>query len=132
MKFKRSHVIVSVVAVLAAVYYGWWFFASGEVFHSSRRNAPNRAALRQVYEAVPVGALYAEVLAAYWQHRSDDLRLFADRPTEWAITMPVEFGASDWKLSLEFQEGRVSAIRIRTSDGPPPKDGPKDKQRGAD
>lgn len=127
----RAWLILAAILVVA-VYYGWWVFASGDVFYSSRRNVPNRAALRQVYEAVPVGASHAEVLAAYWQHRSDDLRLFADRPTKWVITMPLEFGASDWKLSLEFQEGRVSAIRVRTSDGPPPKDGPKDKQQGAD
>ncbi|MBE0702133.1 MAG: hypothetical protein IH582_03025 [Afipia sp.] len=131
MKFKRSHAIVSVIVALVAAYYGWWFFASGDVFHSSRRNAPNRAALRQVYEAVSVGASHSEVLSAYWQHRSDSLRLFADRPTGWVITMPQEFGASDWELLIEFQDGRVSAVRVRTSDGPPPKDGPKDKQKGA-
>ena len=129
VKFKRSHAIISVIVALAAAYYGWWFFASGDVFHSFTRNAPNRAVLLQVYEAVSVGASHSEVLSAYWQRRTDDLRLFADRPTDWIVTIPLEFGASDWKLLIEFQDGRVSAVRVRTSDGPPPKDGPKDKQK---
>jgi hypothetical protein len=131
VKFKRSHAIISVIGVLVAVYYGWWFFVSGDVFHSSKRNAPNRAALLRVYEAVNVGASHPEVLAAYWQHRTDELRLHAESPTTWGIRMPMEFGASDWNLFIEFHEGGVSAIRVRTSDGPPPKDGPKDKQKNA-
>jgi hypothetical protein len=131
VKIKRSHAVILVVVVLAAAYYGWWFFASGDMFHSSKRNAPNRAALLQVYETIGVGASHSEVLSAYWQHRTGDLRLFADKPAEWVVAMPLEFGASDWKLVVEFQDGRVSAVRVRTSDGPPPKDGPKDKQTNA-
>ena len=131
MKFKRSHVIISVIATLAAAYYSWWFFASGDVFHSSKRNAPNRTALLQLYEAVAVGSSHAEVLAAYWQHRTEELKLSAERPSAWSVRMPLEFGASDWLLLVEFRDDRVSAVRVRMSDGPPPKDGPKDKQKDA-
>ncbi|MDB6110800.1 MAG: hypothetical protein JWR69_2550 [Pedosphaera sp.] len=131
MKLKRSHTILSVIVALAAAYYGWWFFASGDVFHSPERKVHNRAMLLQLYETVGVGASQPEVLSAYWQHRTDDLRLIADQPTNWAVTMPSELGASDWRLRIEFQEGRVSAVRVRTSDGPQPKDGPKDKQKNA-
>ncbi|MEK7706740.1 MAG: hypothetical protein AAB380_01935, partial [Verrucomicrobiota bacterium] len=116
VKFKRSHVILSLVVTLAAAYYGWWLFLSGDNFYTSKRNEPNRAALLQLYEAIEIGESYTEVLSAYWQYRRDELRLFAERSTEWIIKMPFELGATDWTLFVEFQDGRVSAVRVRTSD----------------
>jgi len=41
-------------------------------------------------------------------------------------------GASDWKLLLDFRDGRVVRVRLLTADGPPPKDGPPDKQKPDD
>jgi len=131
VKFKRSHTIISIIIVLAVGYYGWWIFASGDVFHSSKRNEPNRVALLQLYEAIGIGESYSEALSAYWQHRTDDLRLSAEKSSAWSVRMPLEFGASDWTLLVEFQDGRVSAVRVRMSDGPSPKDGPTDKQKDA-
>jgi len=32
---------------------------------------------------------------------------------------PVNFPARDWVLWVEFADGKVSAVRVRTSDGPP-------------
>jgi hypothetical protein len=130
VKIKRSHVIAAIIILVVGVVWvkGFWFT---EVFHTRKSNEPHRAALLQIRDAVSVGASHGEVLAAYWQHRTDSLRLFADRPADWIITMPLEFGASDWKLLIEFQDDRVSAVRVRTSDGPPPKDGPNDKQKDA-
>ena len=131
MKLRRSHVIASIIVAVVAIYYGWWLFVSGDVFQLPKRNAPNRAGLLQVYDAIRVGASHSEVLSAYWQHRTDSLRLSADTPAVWVIEMPLEFGASDWTLRIEFQDERVSAVRVRTSNGPPPDDGPKDKQKNA-
>lgn len=130
MKIKRSHVIAAIVILVVGIVWvkGFWFT---EVFRTHKSNEPHRTALLQIQDAVALGASHAEVLAVYWQHRTDSLRLFADRPTGWVITMPLEFGASDLKLLVEFQDDRVSAVRVRTSDGPPPKDGPKDKQKDA-
>jgi hypothetical protein len=127
VKIKRLHVIVAVIILVFGIVWvkGFWFT---EVFHTHKSNAPHRTALLQIQDAVAVGASHSEVLAAYWQHRTDSLRLFADGPAAWVITMPLEFSASDWKLRIEFQDGRVAAVRVRTGDGPPPKDGPKDKQ----
>ena len=130
MKFKRAHIIIAAVVLVIGIVWvrGFWFT---EVFHTERRNEPNRTAMLQIRDAIAIGASHTEVLAAYWQHRTEALRLFADRATGWVVTMPLEFGASDWKLLIEFQDGRVSAVQVRTSDGPPPKDGPKDKQKDA-
>lgn len=126
VKLKRSHIITALVLVVFGVVWarGFWF---NEVFHSHKSNVPNRKALLEIRERIGIGASQAEVLSAYWQHRTDVLRLFADRPTDWIITMPLEFGASDWNMRIEFKDGRVTAVRVRTSDGPQPKDGPMDK-----
>ncbi|MBI3853448.1 MAG: hypothetical protein HY298_24640 [Verrucomicrobia bacterium] len=126
MKFKRSNVIIAAVVILLGALWirGFWFT---EVFHSSKRKEPNRAALIQIRAAVNVGASHADVLAAYWSNRADELKLFADRPTDWIIQMPLEFGASDWKLYIDFKDGRVNAVKVRTSDGAA-KDGPPDKE----
>ena len=114
---KRTNVIIiaAVVILLCALWIrGFWFT---EIFHTSKRNEPNRAALIKIREAINVGASHAHVLAAYWSNRTDELKLFADRPTDWIIGMPSEFGASDRRLHIEFQDGKVTVIKMRTSDG---------------
>jgi len=131
MKIKRSGVVAAIFILAAVVAWVKCFWFT-EVFRTHKSNEPQRAALLQIRDAVAIGASYADVLAAYWEHRTDSLRVFADRPDSWLITMPLEFGASDWKLLIEFHEGRVSAVRVRTSDGPPLEDGPEDKQKAAD
>lgn len=138
MKLTRPHLILTALVVGAGIVCmvgigivwvrGFWLT---EVFHNHKSNEPNRAALLQVRDAIAVGASHADVLAAYWQHRTEALKLVADGPAEWIITMPLEFGASDWTLRIEFRDGRVTAVRVRTSDGPPPEDGPRDKQENA-
>jgi hypothetical protein len=130
VKIQRSHVLVAIMIVLFGIVWvkGFWFT---EVFRTHKSNEPHRAALLQVRDAISVGASHADALTAYWHHRTEELRLHAESPTAWGIRMPLEFGASDWRLRIEFQDGRVTAVRVRTSDGPPPKNGPKDKQKEA-
>jgi hypothetical protein len=128
VKIQRSHVIVSIILVVVGVVWVKSFWLT-DVFRTHKSNEPHRTALLQIRDAVSMGASHTDVLGAYWQHRTDSLRLFANGPAGWVITMPMELGASDWKLFVEFQDGRVTAVRVRTTDGPPPKDGPKDKQR---
>ena len=127
MKIKRSHILAAtVVLVLGIVWVRVFLF--GEVFNTHKRNKPHRAALMHIRDAIPLGASYSDVLAAYWQHRSDALNISIDTSTNWSVGMPMEFGASDWYLGIDFQDGNVTSLRVRTSDGPPPKDGPQDKQ----
>ncbi len=128
VKTKRSHVIIIVMALAIGIVWVRWFFVT-DVFRTHKSNEPQRAAILQIRDAVALDSPYSEVLAAYWGHRTDSLRLFADSASNWVITMPFEFGASDWNLRIEFEGGKVSAVRVRTSDGPPPKDGPKDKHK---
>ena len=94
MKFKRSYlIIVAIVLVIGILWVrGFWFT---EVFHSQKSNEPNKKALLQIRDAIGVGASHTEVLTAYWQHRTDALKLFADRPADWIITMPLGWGARE-------------------------------------
>ena len=129
MKIKRSHIIAAIIILVVGVWVkGFWFT---EVFRTHKSNELHRTALLKIRDVVSVGASHADVLAAYWLHRTDELRLHAENPNAWDIRMPLELGASDWRLFIEFQDGRVTGVRVRTSDGPPPKDGPKDKQKEA-
>lgn len=132
MRFKRPQIIVAVILLLVGAYYCFWIFRSGDVFRSSARNAPNRAALLQIRDGVQLGATHTEVLEAYWKCRTDELQLRADWSTNWIVRMPMEFGASDWVLRIEFRDGKVTAVRARTSDGLTPKDGPTDKEKAGD
>jgi hypothetical protein len=123
---KRSYLIAG-VAFVVALYYGWWIFWSGDNFRRHSANAPNRQAILQLYSGVAVGADRETVLQEYWSRRTHDLRLDVDNPDRWLVSMPGEFGASDWTLIVEFHAGKVSALRVRTADGPRPQDGPTDK-----
>jgi hypothetical protein len=114
-----------IVLVVGSIWVrGFWFT---EIYHTQKSNEPNRRALLAIRDAINVGASHADVLTAYWQHRTPELKLSAEQPSIWSVGIPLEFGASDWGLRIEFANGKVSALRVRTSDGSPPKDGPKDK-----
>jgi hypothetical protein len=97
-------------------------------FRSATRNKENRAALLQMRELINPGDSYEKVSRVFWEQRTSELWLIAENPSEWMVRMPLEFGASDWTLLITFEEGRVSKVQIRTTDGPPPKEGPEDKE----
>jgi hypothetical protein len=101
---------------------------SGDNFQRHSADAPNRQAILQRYSGVAVGADRETVLEEYWSRRTHDLRLDVDNPDRWLVSMPGEFGASDWTLIVEFHAGKVSALRVRAADGPRPQDGPTDKR----
>jgi len=123
---KRSFLLGAAVLAIAG-YYSWWIFWSGDNFYRHSANAVNREAVLRVHGALRVDADRADVLQQYWSHRTQDLRLHVDTPARWVVSMPSEFGASDWTLIVEFRDGKVSAIRVRTADGPRPPEGPPDK-----
>jgi hypothetical protein len=126
MTIKHSQLLIVIALLVLGLVWvtGFWFT---EVFRTRANNEPNRKALLQIHAAVAIGAPHAEVLAAYWKHRTDGLRLVADTPTAWWMTMPAELGATDWLLLIEFKDQRVTSVQLRTADGPPPKEGPQHK-----
>jgi hypothetical protein len=124
---RRQSYITGAVIIAVVAYYSWWMFWSGDNFRLHSANAGNRAGILRLYLAVGLGDDPGKVLQTYWSLRTEDLRLDVDSPGRWSVTMPGEFGASDWTLVLEFRDGRVSAVRVRTADGPQPSEAPRDK-----
>jgi hypothetical protein len=127
MKRSRSLVIEGVLLLALLGFFLWLFFFSGRFFHSRASNAPNRTALVQLHRAIQLDASASEVRDLFQRYATPQLTLHDERPSDWQIRMPMEFGASDWKLLLDFQDGRVIRVRLLTADGPPPEDGPPDK-----
>lgn len=108
-------------------YVTWFLFTDVFTLHGS--NQANRDALNRIHAALQRGDTHATVLEKYWQLRTDELRINTESPKSWRVRMPLEMGAGDWSLEIDFDEatGKVTAIRVRTSNGPAPKDGPPDK-----
>ena len=134
MKVKRAYFELALLSGIAA-YFAWFVFWSGDSLMPHSANADNRSAIIRLHAALNVGDDRDGVLEKYWSHRTRNLQLHAELAEHWCISMPLEFGATDWTLILEFRKGRVSAIRVRTSDSPHrtglrPKDAPPDKEGG--
>ncbi len=129
MKLSRSSIREGVIVLAVLGFFLWLFFFSGRFFHSHTSNTPNRAALVQLHQAIQLDSSASEVRELFQRYATPQLRLRDEWAADWLIRMPMEFGASDWKLLLDFRDGRVVRVRLLTADGPPPKDGPPDKQK---
>jgi hypothetical protein len=123
MKQKK---ILGLAGLLLVAYYSWLIFGSGDWFFTHSKNAPNRVAMLKIREGIQLGDGYESVLKNYWQHAPTDLSLFAGSSETWTVSTPLELGARNWVLFIQFAEGKVSAVKVRRSDGPPPYDGPAD------
>lgn len=127
----RERTAISVTGLLGLAFliiYFWFLFFSGNVMVTPGKNAPNRAALLSMYNAIALDATYADVLKAFWSYRTEDLKPDFNQPDYWRINIPPEFGVGDWVLEVQFKAGKAVLVRIRTSDGPAPIDGPIDKR----
>jgi len=77
-----------------------------------------------------IGDPKEKVEQIYNKYKSRSLKLEKlDIDNEWFITMPYEFGATDWILWIEFENNKVISLKIRLSDSKDfkPKDSPLDK-----
>jgi hypothetical protein len=123
---KKQKLTLSLVAFLLLAYYSWLVFGSGDWFFTHAKNTSNRAALLKIREDIHIGDDYESALRSYWQHSSKDLRLDAGSSQTWTVSMPLELGATDWVLYVEFSDSKVSAVKVRTTNGPRPRDAPSD------
>lgn len=128
MKITRSMIYEGLILLTILGFCFWIFLFSGWVFHSHASNAPNRHALVQLHQAIELGASTADVRDLFQRHATPQLKLNESYPEQWHVRMPMEFGATDWKLLLDFRDGKIVGVRLLTADGPPPKDGPPHKQ----
>lgn len=97
-----------------------------------QRTAQARTARQEViraYDKISLGASLAEVRAVFTREASQHLKLHESQPDKWLGQTPLEWGAANWLLLIEFKDERVHAVRVRTQDSAeeyPPK-APADK-----
>lgn len=58
-----------------------------------------------------------EVERLFTRLNSPMLSLRKSSDTRWRVVPPIEFTANNWILYIDFANGQLTALRIRTSDG---------------
>jgi hypothetical protein len=117
----KAVAIVLAVVFAAALWWVWLFvFSSDAVFRLPFSNEENRVQLLELRDRIKLGQNYEEVLEHFWANegRHRELRLTTDSRDCWYISMPHEVLATDWLLYVSFDNARVSAIKVRSYDGP--------------
>lgn len=107
--FTREN-IIGMLLILGITCLGYFLFIHGFLF----ANAAN-AELLAIYEVAEVGGSLHELdekvatLPQTWITASshEDSRIFS---------APLQFGASEWILSIKAEEGLITCVRIHTSD----------------
>lgn len=121
-----SAVFICVIVLLLALLLAWRTF-----FQTQLLNKESKLALAAMHDSIQLNDPEEGVLSVYerfattrtWLRRD----IFEDT---WRVDMPLEFGATDWMLYIQFDgSNRVSAVSMRTSDGlySWPSDSPGDK-----
>jgi hypothetical protein len=112
----------------------WWLFFSGSVLATPKTNAPNRVALTAMHREITLGDTYEAAMETFYRHRTGTTKLLVLKPQLLRVNTPLELGARNWVLLIEFEGGKVSAVRMRESDFastspqvPSPLGSPKDK-----
>ncbi len=116
---KLEKRIILIVAILAAL-------AIPSVVQLQRHNEANRQALLKIRDTIQIGDSLQRVLDVYQQNKAQ-LKLNTAAPNHVYIETPLKFGANNWILHIEMNNSKVTAIQVRTADGPLPTNGPKDK-----
>jgi hypothetical protein len=70
-----------------------------------------------------------DVRALVGQPRFDELALHQESPNEWSVEAPMQFGAKNWILYIEFRDSKITGLRVRTanSKNEHPTNAPEDK-----
>ena len=88
-----------------------------------------RAEIRGLHERLQPGMSRQQVQRAVESGQHPNLEFHQDDAQKLFAWAPLEFGAQNWVLIIEFRGDHVSALRIRTQDsfGHHPPDAPPDK-----
>jgi len=115
-------------AVISFVVLFWMFLMFGEFFTLHSSNKPDREKLLGIRNDIQLGDNYEKFLQNFWSKKTKDSRLSISvySPEEWMISMESEFNATDWRMYIKFEDGKVVGYKIRTSDGPKTEDMPED------
>ena len=117
---------VITIALLALAFFPGALFTPMAFLHRER----DQAEARSLYDRVQAGMAKSELQEALRSGNYPNLKLRAEDTKAWYVSTPLLFGAGNWKLLIEFQAERVSAVRVRTPDDLkyPPPEAPPDKQ----
>ena len=124
---ERSLEIGLLVAIGAVLY----LLFGPMLFHTHHER--NSAEVRALFESLDLGMTREQVRQAMDPRKYSHLEFRHDDGQWWSAETPMEFGAGNWVLAIEFQGDHVSMLRIRTADGDQdyhhPEDAPPDKGR---
>ena len=109
MRKREIGVAVLIVGVLAAIL---WDPIVAPFLNRERY----RGEVRTLYENLYLGMAKERVRHEMDSGKYPDLEFHRDGQL-WLASAPLEFGARNWVLAIEFQDDQVSAIRVRKGDG---------------
>ena len=120
MKKALEYGLVIVIVVLVASFFRPITFLNRNKYRSE---------IRGLYERLQPGMARAQVQAAVKSGNDPNLRFNSDDAQTWLVSTPLEFGAQNWVLLIEFEGEHVSALRVRTADSSQnhPPEAPPDK-----
>ncbi|MFC1703331.1 hypothetical protein ACFL1E_00915 [Candidatus Omnitrophota bacterium] len=126
----KKEIVITAVSLFVIV-----LLAGNTLFLNKILNQDDKKALITIMENLQIGDEKERVENIFSRHRTDALELKKSEDYEgweenqWLIQMPVEFGATDWILWIEFVDEKVASLKIRLHDSKDlkPKGTPPDK-----
>ena len=111
---RRTPTLANITVVACIVWLGFEIFLGASV-----RNLSSKEAVRQIYIETNIGVTEEVVSGIYERNKTDRTTIKKGIISDtWMIGMPFENGANDPVLYVQFgNDGRVSAVAMRTSDG---------------
>ena len=98
--------VITAVVLMAAIFRPITFLNRGKY----------RAEIRSLHERLQPGMLRGHVQAAVKSGIYPNLRFNSGGAQTLSVSTPLEFGAQNWVLLIEFKGEHVSAVRVRTED----------------
>lgn len=126
IKSNQKNILAGAVISFVVLFWMFWMFGEFFTLHSS--NALNREKLLSIRNDIQLGDNYEKVLKNFWSKETKNSQIFISvySPEQWMISMPTEPFATDWRMYIKFEDGKVVGYKIRTSDGPKTKEMPED------
>jgi len=92
------------------------YFCHKHIVRTQQQRRLSRNAIISLMNKLQVGDTAEDVESAVRLHRAARLQLVKNSRDAWTVTTPLEFGATNWLLYIDFRNQRVVRLRIRTED----------------
>jgi hypothetical protein len=98
-------------------------------WHSGRNAARGECEILRLFSAIQTGMTRSDFSALMDSPEFKNLQVFEIPKDSILIRTPLEWGAANWVIWLDFRESRLARARIRTQDSEneKPKGAPPDK-----